>query len=182
MIRCRGQELDENFTAKYDEVEVLPFLMMVLSHDKSVRPSGIPQSSNATAAAQHRGWPNSGHAWDPDHTSTLDTVNDLGVLYADHGKLDAEKLYQRALQGYEKPLGHELVKTYTPALNASKTLPLCTYKQIGRVREAEEMYSRALRGADAVFGHSSERYQDIAAALEALHSEGGRYSPGDMHS
>ncbi|KAN0068529.1 hypothetical protein V8E54_013253 [Elaphomyces granulatus] len=37
------------------------------------------------------------------HTSTLDTVNNLGNLYADQGKLDeAEKMYQRALQGKEK--------------------------------------------------------------------------------
>ena len=38
----------------------------------------------------------------PDHTSTLDTVNNLGVLYVDQDKLDeAEKMYQRALQGYD---------------------------------------------------------------------------------
>jgi tetratricopeptide (TPR) repeat protein len=36
----------------------------------------------------------------PEHTSTLDTVNNLGLLYADLGRLDeAEKMYQRALQG-----------------------------------------------------------------------------------
>jgi hypothetical protein len=37
-------------------------------------------------------------AWGPDHTSTLDTVNNF-LLYADQGKLDeAKKMYQRALQ------------------------------------------------------------------------------------
>jgi tetratricopeptide (TPR) repeat protein len=42
-------------------------------------------------------------AWGPDHASTLDMVNNLGLLYADQGKLDeAEKMYQQALQGYEK--------------------------------------------------------------------------------
>ncbi|RYP56571.1 hypothetical protein DL771_011750 [Monosporascus sp. 5C6A] len=36
----------------------------------------------------------------PDHTSTLDTVNNLGILYSDQGKLkEAEEMYQRALQG-----------------------------------------------------------------------------------
>jgi tetratricopeptide (TPR) repeat protein len=36
-------------------------------------------------------------AWDPDHTSTLDTVNNLGTLYADQGKMDeAEKMYLRS--------------------------------------------------------------------------------------
>ena len=33
-------------------------------------------------------------AWGPDHTSTLDTVNNLGLLYSDQGKLaEAEALY-----------------------------------------------------------------------------------------
>jgi Tfp pilus assembly protein PilF len=35
-------------------------------------------------------------AWGPDHTSTLDTVNNLGALYADQGKLgEAETMFQR---------------------------------------------------------------------------------------
>jgi tetratricopeptide (TPR) repeat protein len=34
-------------------------------------------------------------AWGPDHTSTLDTVNILGLLYASQGKLEeAEKMYK----------------------------------------------------------------------------------------
>ncbi|GIJ90071.1 hypothetical protein Asppvi_009020 [Aspergillus pseudoviridinutans] len=38
----------------------------------------------------------------PGHTSTLDTVNNLGSLYADPGKLkEAEEMYQRALAGGE---------------------------------------------------------------------------------
>jgi tetratricopeptide (TPR) repeat protein len=38
-----------------------------------------------------------------EHTSTLDTVNNLGILYADQGKLaEAEEMYQRALKGKEK--------------------------------------------------------------------------------
>jgi tetratricopeptide (TPR) repeat protein len=42
-------------------------------------------------------------AWGLEHTSTLNTVNNLGVLYKDLGRLnEAEKMYQRALQGYEK--------------------------------------------------------------------------------
>jgi tetratricopeptide (TPR) repeat protein len=38
----------------------------------------------------------------PDHTSTLETVHNLGTLYRDQGKLaEAEQMYQRALAGYE---------------------------------------------------------------------------------
>jgi len=37
-------------------------------------------------------------AWGPEHTSTLDTVNNLGNLYADQGKIvDAEEMYVRTL-------------------------------------------------------------------------------------
>ncbi len=36
-------------------------------------------------------------AWGPEHTSTLDTVNNLGNLYRDQGKMkEAEDMFQRA--------------------------------------------------------------------------------------
>ena len=42
-------------------------------------------------------------AWGVEHTSTLGTVNNLGVLYADQGKMaEAEEMYMRALQGCKK--------------------------------------------------------------------------------
>ena len=42
-------------------------------------------------------------AWGPEHTSTLNTVNNLGLLYAEQSKMqEAEAMYQRALEGYEK--------------------------------------------------------------------------------
>lgn len=42
----------------------------------------------------------------PNHLSTLSTVNNLGNLYRDQGKLkEAEQIYMRALAGYEKALG-----------------------------------------------------------------------------
>src|SRR5204862_526740 len=41
-----------------------------------------------------------------DHTSTLVTVNNLGLLYADQGRLtEAEPMYQRALSGFQTALG-----------------------------------------------------------------------------
>jgi len=43
-----------------------------------------------------------------EHISTLDTVNNLGTLYADQGKLDkAEEMYIRALKGFERSLSVE---------------------------------------------------------------------------
>jgi Tfp pilus assembly protein PilF len=69
-------------------------------------------------------------AWGPEHTSTFDTVNNLGLLYANQGKMDeAEKMYQRALQGYEKAWGPE----HTLTLSMVNNLGLL---YTGRVREA----------------------------------------------
>jgi Tetratricopeptide repeat len=48
----------------------------------------------------------------PEHTSTLDTVNNLGSLYGDQGKLgEAEQMCRRALAGKEKALGPEHTST-----------------------------------------------------------------------
>jgi hypothetical protein len=60
-------------------------------------------------------------AWGPEHTSTLDTVNNLGILYADQGRhKDAEMMYNRALAGFEKAWGPE----HTSTLNTVNNLGL----------------------------------------------------------
>ena len=47
-------------------------------------------------------------AWGPEHTSTLNTVNNLRILYRHQGKLaEAEEMFQRALDGKEKAWGPE---------------------------------------------------------------------------
>ena len=47
-----------------------------------------------------------------EHSSTLDTLNNLGILYRDQGKLEeAEQMYQQALTGYEKALAAEHTST-----------------------------------------------------------------------
>ena len=110
-------------------------------------------------------------AWGPEHTSTLDTVNNLGLLYADLGRLDeAEKMYLRALTGYKKALGKEAVKKYVPALNTAQNMGIL-FQQTSRMKEAEELYGQALFGFEAVFGRSSDRYKRIAKALDALRKE-----------
>ena len=61
----------------------------------------------------------------PDHPSTLNTINKLGNLYREQRKLvDAEKLYQRALQGYEKALDPEIISHQLPALNTAYNVPV----------------------------------------------------------
>jgi tetratricopeptide (TPR) repeat protein len=47
-----------------------------------------------------------------DHTSTLNTVGNLGLLYKTQGRLkEAEAMYQRALEGKEKALGPDHTST-----------------------------------------------------------------------
>jgi tetratricopeptide (TPR) repeat protein len=79
----------------------------------------------------------------------LNTVNNLGLLYAKQGKMvKAEKMYLRALEGKEKAWGPE----HTSTLNTVNNLGLLCTNQ-GKMVEAEKMYLRALRGG--VWGRSS---------------------------
>jgi hypothetical protein len=80
-----------------------------------------------------------------------------------------EKMYQCALQGYEKALSHEQVNTYIPAPNKAQKVTVL-YEQIGRANETKDVYFRALYGLGTVLEHP--RCQDIIAALAAL--QGGR--------
>ncbi|KAJ3575070.1 hypothetical protein NPX13_g4158 [Xylaria arbuscula] len=72
----------------------------------------------------------------------------LGILYSNQGKLkEAEEMYQRALQGYEKALGPD----HTSTLNTVNNLGLL-YSNQGKLKEAEEMYQRALQGYQTIYG------------------------------
>jgi tetratricopeptide (TPR) repeat protein len=72
----------------------------------------------------------------PDHTSTLNTVNNLGGLYRDQDKLDeAEQMYMRALAGMEKALGPD----HTSTLATVNNLGLL-YGDQGKLDEAEQMF------------------------------------------
>jgi tetratricopeptide (TPR) repeat protein len=98
------------------------------------------------------------------HTSTLDTVNNLGTLYADLGQLDeAEKGFQRALRGKEKALGPE----HTSTLNTVNNLGLLCRKR-GRLNEAEKMYQRAHSGFEKQLGVEHERCHGLRCALAIL--------------
>jgi tetratricopeptide (TPR) repeat protein len=83
-----------------------------------------------------------------DHTSTLDTVNNLGNLYKNQGRLaEAEQMYNRALQGKDKALGTDHTSMLTIVNNLGSL-----YKAQGRLAEAEQMYERALRGYEKAIG------------------------------
>ena len=123
----------------------------------------------------------------PNHTSTLDTVNNLGLLYKDQGKLaEAEKMYDRALQGYEDALGPQLVPSYLPALNTMFAFG-DLLSQTGRVDMAREMYTRALPGYATVQGPSSKWCKQLEVRLQALEvasakSKAGQDEPTEPES
>jgi hypothetical protein len=85
---------------------------------------------------------------------------------------ETEKMYDHALQGYEKVLGREQVKTYTPALNIMQNLAEL-YTQLSRANKVKDMYSRALDSLKAVFGRSSKWCQNIVAVLAILRGNRG---------
>jgi hypothetical protein len=82
---------------------------------------------------------------------TLSTLNNLGLLYADQGKMvETEEMYMRALRGREKAWGFEHTSTLDTVNNLGKL-----YKEQGGMVEVEEMYVRALRGYVEVRAHSN---------------------------
>jgi tetratricopeptide (TPR) repeat protein len=79
----------------------------------------------------------------------------LGLLYADLGRLDeAEKMYQRALQGYEKAWGPEHTSTLDTVSNLGDL-----YEDLGWLDEAEKMYQRALQGYEKAWGLEHHTFQ-----------------------
>ncbi|OXV10858.1 hypothetical protein Egran_01381, partial [Elaphomyces granulatus] len=117
----------------------------------------------------------------PGHTSTLDTVNNLGALYTNQGKLDeAEKMYQRALHGYEKAWGPDHTSTLDTVNNLgilykSQGIGPRSYINVnnwgllymnqGKLDEAEKMYQRALPGYETALG-----LENVTRYLPALNT------------
>ncbi|KAL2258899.1 hypothetical protein VTK26DRAFT_7612 [Humicola hyalothermophila] len=93
----------------------------------------------------------------------------LGSLCADQGRLaEAESIYQRALEGYEKALGQDYISTLDTVNNLGS---LCADQ--GRLTEAESMYQRALSGFRVALGPSHWKTQLVMRNLDVLlHAKG----------
>ena len=79
-----------------------------------------------------------------DHSSTLNTVNNFGLLYIAQGRLaDGERMYERALAGYEEALGADHSSTLDTVHNLG-----FLYVTQGHPADAENMYKRALTGRE----------------------------------
>ncbi|KAJ5919800.1 Disease resistance protein [Penicillium verhagenii] len=94
----------------------------------------------------------------------------LGLLYADQGRLqEAEVMYDRALEGYEKVWGQE----HTSTLDTVNNLGLL-YADQGRLQEAEAMYERALEGYEKAWGQEHTSTLDTVNNLGNLYVDQGR--------
>ncbi|OAP63856.1 hypothetical protein AYL99_03083 [Fonsecaea erecta] len=111
----------------------------------------------------------------PDHTSTLDTVNNLGRLYADQGKLaEAEKMYIRALVGNEKTLGPDHISTLDTVNNLGRL-----YADQGKLAEAEKMCIRALVGNEKTLGPDHISTLDTVSNLGRLYADQGKLAEAE---
>ncbi|RMZ87477.1 hypothetical protein DV736_g5297, partial [Chaetothyriales sp. CBS 134916] len=99
--------------------------------------------------------------------------HNLGDLYADQGKLaEAEKMYIRALQGYEEALGPDHPSTLDTVNNLGSL-----YADQGKLAEAEKMYIRALQGYEHVLG--PELVSSYIPALNTMSNYGDLFSQTD---
>jgi len=64
----------------------------------------------------------------------------LDTFFNGHGYLrEAERMYERALQGYEKALGPRKIGQYVPALNTAYNLGIL-FQNVGQPGEAKHMF------------------------------------------
>jgi tetratricopeptide (TPR) repeat protein len=114
-------------------------------------------------------------AWGAEHTSTLDTVNNLGNLYADLGQhKQAEEMYKRALKGYEKAWGAEHTSTLDTVNNLGNL-----YAGLGQHEQAEEMYKRALKGYEKAWGAEHTSTLATVNNLGSLYADLGQYKQAE---
>jgi tetratricopeptide (TPR) repeat protein len=113
----------------------------------------------------------------PGHTLTLRTVNNLGNLYQDLGRMDeAEAMYRRALQVYEKAIKPENLSTHVPALTTMWSLAFL-YDRQHRVEDGRTWYSKALLGYEGVFGIGHPTCQKLRSDLTSLDEEQKEVDP-----
>lgn len=105
-----------------------------------------------------------GRGWTISDVKTMDSIHNLGALYANQGKLkQAEEIYLRALAGKEKALDLDHTSTLGTVNNLG-----AIYADQGKLKEADEMYQRALAGYAKTLGQSHHLTQRVVTRLNAL--------------
>lgn len=117
-------------------------------------------------------------ALEPEYIIILDTFHNLGNLYTEYGRVDkAEKMYQRALEGYKN--AWEL--WHPSKLHALYSLGVL-YHRLQRLDEAEKMFRRALEGYEKTWGPEHTLTLDTVNNLGDLYKDLGRLEEAEeMH-
>lgn len=106
----------------------------------------------------------------PDHSSTLHTINHLGVLHRLQGKPEkAERMLKRALAGYEKALGPDHPSTLNTINNLSGL-----YRRQGKLEMVRQMLKRALAGYEKALGLNHLSTLKTVRNLGSLYCDHGR--------
>jgi len=112
----------------------------------------------------------------PEHTSTLDAVDNLWNLCNAQACLkDVELIYSHALAGRENVLGPEHPSTLDTVNNLG-----ALYDVQGRHKDAEMMYNRALAGFEKVLGPENTSMLVIVNNLGLLYVAQGRHNDAEM--
>jgi Tfp pilus assembly protein PilF len=110
-----------------------------------------------------------------EHMSTLNTLNNLGLLYYAQGKLaKAEAMYKRALAGKEKALGAEHTSTLETVNNLGNL-----YEAQGKLAQAEAMYERALAGKEKALGAEHTSTLETVNNLGKLYCKQGKLAEAE---
>ena len=90
----------------------------------------------------------------------------------------AERMYQRALTGYEKALGPDHTSTLLTANNLGNL-----YRDQGKLEEAGKMYQRALQGFQNALGANHPWTMTVMTNLQMLQPQLGNYTiPKSTHN
>ncbi|KAH7109735.1 hypothetical protein B0J13DRAFT_516870 [Dactylonectria estremocensis] len=103
------------------------------------------------------------------------SLHRLGVLCSNQDKFkEAEEMYGRALEGYEKALGPHYISTLDTVNNLGSL-----YSDQGKFKEAEEMYERALEGYEKALGPHHTSTLNTVNNLGNLYSEQGKFKEAE---
>jgi tetratricopeptide (TPR) repeat protein len=103
-------------------------------------------------------------------SSSSGACHAFGLFYYDQGRFeDAERMYNRALSGYEKTLGPD----HNSTLDIINNLGLL-YSDQGRLDDAEKAYNRALAGLEKALGSDHLSTLNTVNNLGILYKNQGR--------
>lgn len=114
-----------------------------------------------------------------DYISTLDAVNNLGVIYCQRGKLDeAEQMHKRALAGREKALGADHIATFETFNNVG-----ILYCMKGKTDASERAFMEVLARREKALGadHHLHRQHFAQSWERILCSRGPEKAEADVH-